>query len=103
VGVVVGPQVLGLVRMDTALETLATVGLASLLLLAGLEIDARALRGPLLRRTSAAFALSFALATEVGADLWVVDLVRSPLLLAVILSATGLGIVLPCSTTLARS
>jgi Kef-type K+ transport system membrane component KefB len=48
-----------------------------------------------LRRTAAAFALSFAFALMVGYGLRSADLVRSPLLMATILSATGLGIILP--------
>ncbi|WP_433782124.1 cation:proton antiporter [Actinomycetospora sp. CA-101289] len=94
-GAVIGPQVLGLATADAPVAVLATVGLGFLLLLAGLEVDLRRLRGRVLRLTLAAFALSFALACGVGAGLAATGLVRSPLLIAVILSATGLGIVLP--------
>jgi Kef-type K+ transport system membrane component KefB len=41
------------------------------------------------------YAISFALALVVGYGLRAADLVRSPLLVAIILSATGLGIILP--------
>ncbi|MFL0243228.1 cation:proton antiporter [Mycobacterium sp. SMC-18] len=95
VGVIVGPQMLGWVRMDDALQVLSTIGLSFLLLLAGLEIDVQHLRGPLLRRASGAFVVSFALAALVGVTLGLVGLTRSPVLVAVILSATGLGIILP--------
>lgn len=94
-GVIVGPQVLGWVHMDAALQVLSTIGLSFLLLLAGLEIDVRQLRGPLLRRASGAFVVSFALAVVVGVGLGMMGLAQSPLLMAVILSATGLGIILP--------
>jgi Kef-type K+ transport system membrane component KefB len=70
-------------------------GLAFLLLLAGLEIDIDRLRGRLLRTTALGFAVSFALALVVGFLLRAGGLVKSPLLIAVILSATGLGIILP--------
>jgi Kef-type K+ transport system membrane component KefB len=94
-GVIVGPQVLGWVHMDAALQVMSTIGLSFLLLLAGLEIDVRQLRGPLLRRASGAFVLSFALAMAVGVGLGMSGLAQSPVLMAVILSATGLGIILP--------
>lgn len=94
-GVIVGPQVLGWVHMDAALQVLSTVGLSFLLLLAGLEIDVRQLKGPVLRRASGAFVVSFVLAVAVGVGLGMLGLARSPVLMAVILSATGLGIILP--------
>jgi Kef-type K+ transport system membrane component KefB len=53
------------------------------------------LRGRLLRLTGLGFAISFTLALIVGYGLKAADLVRSPLLVAIILSATGLGIILP--------
>ncbi len=94
-GIVVGPQVLGWAGQDAAVRVLSVVGLAFLLLLAGLEIDFDRLRGRVLRLTSAAFALSFALAVAVGFALGALGLVGSPLLVGVILSATSLGIILP--------
>lgn len=94
-GIVVGPQVLGWARADQPVTVLSIVGLAFLLLLAGLEIDFDRLRGRVLRLTTAGFVLSFALALVVGGVLGAVSLVGSPLLLAVILSATSLGIILP--------
>jgi len=94
-GILAGPQLLGWAHVDEPVHVLSVAGLAFLLLLAGLEIDFDRLRGSVLRRTSAAFVLSFALAVAVGAILARAGLVRSPLLIAVILSATGLGIILP--------
>lgn len=94
-GVILGPQVLGWLHMDAALQVMSTIGLSFLLLLAGLEIDVRLLRGALLRRAAGAFAVSFALAVGVGVSLGMLGLARSPVLMALILSATGLGIILP--------
>src|SRR5438128_6011749 len=94
-GIVVGPQVLGWASNDEPVQVLGLVGLAFLLLLAGLEIDFDRLRGRLLRLTALGYALSFGLALVVGYALRAGDLVRSPLLVAIILSATGLGIILP--------
>ncbi len=94
-GILVGPHVLAWATADEPVAVMSRIGLAFLLLLAGLEIDFNRLRGRLLRLTSLSFVVSFALALALGYGLRLADLVRSPLLIAIILSATGLGIVLP--------
>jgi Kef-type K+ transport system membrane component KefB len=94
-GILVGPQVLGWASNDEPVQVLSLLGLAFLLLLAGLEIDFDRLRGRLLRLTGMGYAVSFALALGIGYILRAGDLVRSPLLVAIILSATGLGVILP--------
>ena len=55
-GIVVGPSVLGWVRVDAPVQVLSDLGLGMLLFLAGLEIDVDRLRGPLLRLAGLAFA-----------------------------------------------
>src|SRR5438876_1910183 len=94
-GIVVGPQLLGWASNDEPVQVLALIGLAFLLLLAGLEIDFDRLRGRLLRLTGLGYVMSFGLALVVGYGLRADNLVKSPLLVAIILSATGLGIILP--------
>ena len=94
-GIVVGPQVLGWASNDEPVQVLSLIGLAFLLLLAGLEIDFERLRGRLLRITGLGYLVSFGLAVVVGYALRAADLVKSPLLVAIILSATGLGVILP--------
>src|SRR5205085_9694498 len=79
-GIVVGPQVLGWASNDEPVQVLSLIGLAFLLLLAGLEIDFASLRGRLLRVTGGAWVVSLALALAVGYALRAGDLVRSPLL-----------------------
>jgi Kef-type K+ transport system membrane component KefB len=94
-GVLIGPAVLGLVEVDLPLQVLALLGLAFLLLLAGLEIDLDRLRGPRLRSAAAGFVVSLAVALAIGLGLYAVDLIEAPLLVAIILSSTSLGIVIP--------
>ena len=94
-GIVVGPSVLGWVEVDGPIETFSLVGLAFLLFLAGLEIGFDRLRGRLLRLSSAGFALSLAIAVAVGFALKGGGLVRSPLLIAIALASTSLGVVIP--------
>ena len=94
-GILIGPAVLGLVEVDLPLQVLALLGLAFLLLLAGLEIDLDRLRGPRLRSAAAGFVVSLAIALGLGFGLYAVGLVKAPLLVVIILSATSLGIVIP--------
>src|SRR5829696_1561241 len=94
-GIVIGPSVLGLAEVDASVEVIALLGLAFVLFLAGLEIDFDALRGPLLRLAGVAFALSFAIALGVSLGLDAAGLVDTPLLVAIILCATSLGVLVP--------
>src|SRR3712207_10813 len=61
-GILIGPAVFGLVEVDLPLQVLALLGLAFLLLLAGLEIDLDHLRGARLRSAAAGFVVSLAVA-----------------------------------------
>jgi len=94
-GIVVGPPVFGWVTVDEPLRIFSLVGLAFLLLVAGLEIDFDRLRGRALGLALTGFGSSFALAIAAGYILKAGGLVKSPLLIAIALSATGLGIVIP--------
>jgi Kef-type K+ transport system membrane component KefB len=94
-GIAVGPAGLGWVTPDDLIEVLALLGLAMLLFLAGLEIDPTRLRGRLLRVPAAGFALSFAVALAAGAVLAAAGVVSSPLFVAIVLTATSLGLVIP--------
>jgi Kef-type K+ transport system membrane component KefB len=94
-GIVLGPSVLGWVEVDLVLQVLSVIGLAFLLFLSGLELDLNHLQGGLLRAAGIGFAVSFGIALLVGYGLEAADLVQSPLLVAIILTATGLGIVIP--------
>jgi Kef-type K+ transport system membrane component KefB len=94
-GVVLGPSVLGWVDDDLVVSIVAVLGLAFLLFLAGLEIDTERLRGPVLRLALAGYAVSLVLGLGVGGGLAALDWVGSPVLLAVALSATSLGLVVP--------
>jgi Kef-type K+ transport system membrane component KefB len=94
-GILIGPSVLGWAEVDQAVQVVALIGLAFVLFLAGLEIEFEKLRGPLLRLTAAGFALSFAIALAVSLLLSAGGLVDTPLLVAIILCATSLGVLVP--------
>jgi Kef-type K+ transport system membrane component KefB len=94
-GIVIGPAALGLVEVDDSVEVIALIGLAFVLFLAGLEIEFDKLRGPVLRVTAVAFAVSFAIAVGVALTLKAGGLIDTPLLVAIILCATSLGVLVP--------
>ena len=94
-GIIVGPAVLGWVEPDAVIRVFALFGLALLLFLAGLEIDFDHLRGRPLRLAGLGFALSFVIALAVGAALSAAGQVENGMIVAIILSATSLGIVVP--------
>jgi Kef-type K+ transport system membrane component KefB len=94
-GIVLGPDVLHVVEADVPVEVLAVIGLAFLLFTVGLELDVRTLRGTALRLAVIGYAVSLALGTGVGLLAAAAGWVNSPLLIALALSATSLGLVVP--------
>jgi Kef-type K+ transport system membrane component KefB len=94
-GIVVGPSVLGWVEVDVPIQVLSLFGLAFLLFLAGLEIDLVRLRGDVLRLTMLGFALTLVLGFASGLLFRGIGWVQHPFFLAVALSATSLGLVVP--------
>src|SRR4051812_42036083 len=94
-GILVGPSVLGWVQVDPTIEVMATLGLGFLLFLGGLEVDFRRLRGPVLRLTAGGYVVSFAIALGVSLALGAGGLVQTPLLVAIALGSTSLGVLIP--------
>ena len=108
-GIIIGPAVLGWAHADQPVALLATLGVTFLLFLAGLEVDLAQYRGALARLVGIGFLLSFVLAVVAGESLAALGVVRNPLLIAVALTTTSLGLVVPVlgeagatSTTLGR-
>jgi Kef-type K+ transport system membrane component KefB len=93
-GIVIGPSVLGWATADEPVTIMSLIGLSFLLLIAGLEVDYDRLRGRLLEVAGLGFVVSFALGLLAGFSLDAAGVVGSPLLIAIMLSATGLGIVI---------
>jgi Kef-type K+ transport system membrane component KefB len=94
-GIIIGPSVLGWVHVDLPVAILALFGLAFLLFLAGLEIDVHRLRGRLLRLALFGYLVTLVLAYGAGVSFTAAGWVSQPLLLAIALSATSLGLVVP--------
>jgi len=94
-GIVVGPSVLGWVRIDAPVQVLSQLGLGMLLFLAGLEIDVDRLRSPLSGLAGVAFGVSAALAVVCALLFWLAGQAGQPFLLAIILMSTSAGLLLP--------
>ena len=94
-GILVGPQVLGWLHVDDIARFLALLGVAFLLFLAGAELDLGALRGRPLRLGVVGFFVSFALAAVGAFALHAAGVASTPLLVAVALCSTSVGIVVP--------
>jgi Kef-type K+ transport system membrane component KefB len=94
-GIVIGPSVLGWVRVDAPVQVLRDLGLGMLLFLAGLEIDLDRLRGPLARLAVSAFAVSAVLALLCAYAFRLAGQAGQPLLLAIMLMSTSTGLLLP--------
>ncbi|WP_372660575.1 cation:proton antiporter [Amycolatopsis kentuckyensis] len=94
-GIALGPSGLGWIEPDLPVQIVALLGLAFLLFLAGLEIDVHRLRGRALRVALLGYVLTLALGLAAGAGFAAAGWVQSPLLIAVALSATSLGLVVP--------
>jgi len=95
VGIAIGPNGLGWVSMDEPIRVLSMLGLAFLLFLSGLEIDFMLLAGRRLQAAILGFVASVAIGFMLALGLSAAGLVESPLLIALCLSTTAPGIVLP--------
>ncbi len=107
-GIVVGRSGLGWVQHhDPVLDLLAELGFVFLMFLSGMEIDFSSLgsstgsrregKGPMgpLQLGGMSFLLTLVLSTSIGFGLVQFDLVDSPWMIALILSTTSLGVVVP--------
>ncbi len=94
-GIIIGPSVLGWVKVDAPIQVISLVGLATLLFLAGLEIEFHRLKGAPLRLAAFGFLISIGLGLVVGYGLKSMGLVQTPLFIALVLAATALGVIVP--------
>src|SRR5262245_35541545 len=91
-GSIVGPAVLGWIEPGPVVTVMAAIGVAFLLFLAGLELELDVLKGPPLVRGALSAVFSFALALVLMTPLGLSGVILSPLLVAIALSATSIGI-----------
>ncbi len=94
-GIVIGPYVLDLANVDSEIELLRELGLGMLFLLAGYEIDKDELTGRGGRRALVTWLACLALAFAVVGALAAAGLVHSEIAVAIALTSTALGTLLP--------
>ena len=94
-GILVGPQVLGLAQVDPVVDVLSEFGLAFLFFLAGMEIEVDQVRGRVGALAARAWGGSLALALAAALALWATGLIGGPVLVALALCTTSLGALVP--------
>jgi len=94
-GIVVGPGVLGLAQNSPAIDLIANVGIGMLFFLGGFELDRVVMMGQNGRAAAAAWLVSMALALGVVGMLAASGFVRAVLPVAIALTTTALGTLLP--------
>jgi Kef-type K+ transport system membrane component KefB len=94
-GILIGPQVLSLATENEVIVVFAKFGLALLFFFAGVEVIEQRVPHREIVRGTAGWVLSIALGFVVGAIAWELGLHARPWLLAVALSTTTLGTLVP--------
>src|SRR5438270_12165985 len=94
-GIIIGPQVLHIATPDEHVRLLATIGLAFLLFLAGLEVDLDNLRNPVAGLALRAFIVSMALPVVAGDLTNLAGTHVDPPLLAILCRGTQPAVPLP--------
>lgn len=94
-GIVIGPQVLGLVHLDSTLMDLSYFGLAFLFFLAGFEIDFDRIKGKPLKYAVMGWILSLLIALCIGGILQASGLVISFIFIGLAMSTTAVGVLVP--------
>ena len=94
-GIVIGPELLGLAKPDDFVEFFASLGLGMLFFFAGYEIDFERIRGSPLRLAVLGWLLSLALAYSLGALLEVSGVVLSLVFTGSALATTAIGTLIP--------
>jgi Kef-type K+ transport system membrane component KefB len=94
-GVVVGPEVLDLAQVDAPIQLISDIGLSFLFLVAGYELDLEVVRGAEGRRAGATWGISVLAAILVVTTLDRAGLVNAPVPVAIALTTTALGTLLP--------
>src|SRR5205085_5444198 len=94
-GIVVGPQVLGLAEIDSFIQFFSNLGLGMLFFFAGYEIDFDRIRGRALTLAVWGWVLSVALAYGIGGLLASAGIVLSYLYTGSALATTAIGTLIP--------
>lgn len=94
-GIVVGPQVLDIVEVTEPISFLSEIGLATLMFLAGSEIDPDRVKGPPLKLATSGWVLSVGLGLGLGFALHAAGIIVNEMYVGLALTTTALGTLLP--------
>ena len=94
-GIVVGPDVLGIAKTSPMLDVFKQLGLAFLFFLAGMEIEFDRVRGAPAKLAARGWALSLVIGLAAGGVLYAVDLIGTPVLVGLAMTTTALGAMRP--------
>ncbi len=94
-GILVGPQVLGVADTDDFIEALSTFGLAFLFFLAGIEIDFERIRGAPARAGVGGWLISLGLGLAIALILHLTGVISATILVGLALTTTTLGTLMP--------
>ena len=94
-GVIVGPSVLGLVKITDPISLLSDLGLSALIFLAGFELDLQRVRGRPLELATTGWLLSIVLGVAAGFALQAFGVIQTELYVGLALTTTALGTLLP--------
>lgn len=94
-GIVIGPDVLGLARSDDFIDFFSSLGLGMLFFFAGYEIDFGRIRGLPLKLGAVGWLLSLGLAYAVGGLLAAAGIVVSLLFVGSAMATTAIGTLIP--------
>jgi Kef-type K+ transport system membrane component KefB len=93
-GIIIGPQVLGLVHFDGIVASMFAFGMAATLFMAGMELEFERIRGRPLWLAAGGWGMSVALGLSAAAVLHASSL-HDPMIVALALATTALGTLLP--------
>ncbi len=94
-GMVIGPHVLNLVDFDGFVATMFDFGMAASLFVGGMELDFADIKGRPILLAVGGWSMSVLLSVTIVTLLHAIPHVRTPLVIAVALCTTGLGVVAP--------
>jgi Kef-type K+ transport system membrane component KefB len=94
-GIVLGPQVLGLVQFEGFVVTMFLLGMAATLFMAGMELEFSEIKGRPLALAAGGWVVSALLGITVVGLLHLIPQVNAPLMVTLALCTTGLGVLVP--------
>ncbi len=94
-GIVIGPHLLNLVQFDGFVVTMFSIGMATTLLMAGMDLDFSEIKGRPLNLAVVGWIISVLLGFTAVGLLHAIPQVRAPLMVTLAMCTTGLGVLIP--------